>query len=456
MKAEIAPYTKRSGYIQNTSLILIALATCFFSRLIETVGFPGLINFLHFAVVPIVVGIVLVSSKSKDRYQIAATWSILFGLLLFLGVMLVSAFVNNAGLINVVLDFLMLGEPFLLLAAVISIPLSSRSLEKLQTWIVRFCWINIFLAYLQHLIVIPFFYNYLNTTLTTGDLVQGVFFISGGGNTVSASVSLIFCLYFFQQVNKYPFWMRLTTIIASFGQIIISDSKQVLLVFIIAWLILTLIKFQDIRKVLLYLISAILVIGVLYWCIDNLEAFRAYKTYIDPYWYDPNERTMQIKLAALRIIPSYYESPLNIWFGLGPGHTVGRLGGWMLKDYEYLLKPFGVTIHPVSEAIWNEFRYFAFGGVIGTISTAFSPFWGWAGIWGDLGFVGLGAYFYLAYLVWTKVCNNELSKFLLLNILLIGFIFTQLEEPGYMLFVAMILGLLWHENRQVNSNVFGK
>ncbi|MBH8571529.1 hypothetical protein I8752_00505 [Nostocaceae cyanobacterium CENA369] len=456
MNAEIARRTKPEGYIQNTSLILIALASTFFSRLIETAGLPGLINFLHFAIVPVTVGIVLASSRAKDRYQIASTWAILSGLLLFLGVMLISALLNKAGLINVVLDFLLLGEPFLLLAAIISIPFSPKSLAKLQTWIMRFCFINLFLAYLQNYIIVPYFYNYLHTNLGGADLVQGVFFISGGGNSLSAGVSLIFSVYIFQKVNKAPFWLRIIVPLASFWQVLMSDSKQPLVVFIIAWAILSLVTFKNIRKLFLYVISVVVVIAVLFWCIQNLEIFRAYKTYVDPYWYDPNERTMQIKFAALRIIPSYYHSPLNLWFGLGPGHTVGRLGGGMLSKYEDLLKPLGVTISPVGQAVWDEFGSLAFGGQVGSISTIFSPFWGWAGIWGDLGFVGLGTYLYLASLVWSRLCKDSFSKFLLLNVLIVGFVFTQLEEPGYMLFIAMIVGLIWQENRQENLKMYGR
>lgn len=76
----------------------------------------------------------------------------------------------------------------------------------------------------------------------------------------------------------------------------------------------------------------------------------------------------------------------------------------------------------------------------------FSPLFGWAGIWGNLGFLGLAAYLYLSFLVWRKLCLDDFSKFLLLSVFAFGLIFSQMEEPGYMLFVATIIGLQWQEN----------
>jgi hypothetical protein len=453
MNVEIASRHKLEGYIKLSTLIIITFASAFFARILNTIGLPSYINFLHFATVSLTFGVVLVTTKTKNKYQIATTWTILFGLLILIGVMLVSALLNQAGLINVIMNFLLIAESFLLLVAVISINMSPKTLERLQTWIIRFCFINLFLAYLQHYIIVPLFYSSLNTTLGTFDLVQGVFYISGGGNTLSASISMFFGVYYFQSGNRVPFWLRIFVIIASFWQVIISDSKQVLVVFLLAWAILALTKVKDIKKLLLSVIAIVLLLATLLWCAENLEAFRPFKTYLDPEWYDLDSRTMQIKLASMQIIPSYYKSPLNWFFGLGPGHTVGRLGGWMLKDYDYLLMPLGATVHPASQAVWDRFSSLAFGGVIGTISTFFSPFWGWAGIWGDLGFVGLGAYLYLGYLVWSKLCTDDFSKLLLLNVAIFGFIFTQLEEPAYMLSVAMFIGLRWHENRLESYNV---
>jgi hypothetical protein len=77
----------------------------------------------------------------------------------------------------------------------------------------------------------------------------------------------------------------------------------------------------------------------------------------------------------------------------------------------------------------------------------FSPLFGWAGIWGDLGILGLIAYLYLAYIIWSKLSPDDLCRFLLLSVFVTGLIFSQMEEPGYMLFIALIIGLKWQQYR---------
>lgn len=77
----------------------------------------------------------------------------------------------------------------------------------------------------------------------------------------------------------------------------------------------------------------------------------------------------------------------------------------------------------------------------------FCPLYGWAGIWGDLGLVGLGTYLYLAFLVWKHLCLDDFSKFLLLSVAMFGLIFTQMEEPGFMLYTSSLIALRWHEQR---------
>jgi hypothetical protein len=114
----------------------------------------------------------------------------------------------------------------------------------------------------------------------------------------------------------------------------------------------------------------------------------------------------------------------------------------MLKDYSTLLTPLGATRTTVGDETWTV----VFSGWAD--SSFFSPFWGWAAIWCDLGFVGLGAYLYLCSIVWRRICVGDVPKFLMLTVAVHGFIFTQMEEPGYVLFIATLIGLIWHQQLQ--------
>jgi len=431
------------GIIKGSTLILIAIATAFFPRLLNSMGFPAPINFVHFAVVPLACGIVLVQTRVKDKRQIAIIKSLLGGLGVFFSVTIVSAMVNGAGAINAVLDFLLLTEWLLLLLAIMAIPITPTGFQHLKKWILGFGFSNLFLALTQKLLLQLHILKQ-HQPLTLEDNIQGVFYVSSGGHVVSSNVSVLFCVYFCVNAKKVPLWMRIGVPYLTLMQILFADAKQVLLVAILAWVLLILSRVKNIVKTLQYALIASIVISILWWCIWNIDAFEPYRTWIRPEIYGPDGDATVQKETAFRLIPHYYQSLLNWFFGLGPGHTIGRLGGWMIRDYAALLVPLGATTHPVTQEVWNVWN----GSYLD--SSMFSPFWGWAGIWGDLGYAGLAAYLYLCLLVWVKLCPDNCSRFMFLNIVVNGFIFTLTEEPGFMLSIAALIGLQWQE-RQVKQ-----
>lgn len=439
------PLKNSKGLIRNSTLILLAFATAFFSRIVDSAGAPSAINFLHFVAIPYACGMALIKSRTRNQHQITIVWSILAGLLVLLSVMLASAILNNAGEINVILDFLLLGEPFLLILALISLPITPISLEKLQTWLIRFGFANLFFAAVQYVL---FMVLGLHPKAGNPDYVQGVFYHSGAGHVVSASVSLTFGLYYFFSAKKAPLWLRLTVVSATFLHMLLADAKQVLLSFLIAWALLFLTKFKSIFEAMKYVVPALLLGFIFLWCVQNVPAFGAFQTWARPDIYGSDGEATLLKSAAFRIIPTYFTSPFNWVLGLGPGHTVGRLGGWMIDTYWHLLGPLGATRHPASSAVWTAVGQ----SWLGNQSSMFSPLFGWAGIWGDLGYLGLAAYCYLGFLVWRYLCKDDFTKFLLLTVFVFGLIFSQMEEPGYMLFIAIIIGLRWHDNRIRSGN----
>lgn len=433
---------QKPKFVGNSTLILLAFSTAFFPRLLDAAGAPSTINFVHFFTVPCCLIVALATTPTKNSRQIALVWTLIYSLVILLVVMLASALLNNAGTINVILHFLMLGEPFLLLIAIVSIPMSADSIQRFKNWIVGFAFTNLILAYimypLAHANILP------RGGMGVEDSIQGVFYLSGAGNTLSTSVSMSFGVYFLVNAKKVPLWFRVSIMLAGFIQLMMSDSKQVIFPFLFGGILLTLINFDDLGKAISYIVGFGLLLFAFFWCVENVDAFVAFNQWMSrSELYGPDGEVTLTKTAALRIVPSYYESLLHWLFGLGSGHTASRLGGWMLRDYANLLEPLASTVHPASEKLWKV----VFSATVAKGSTMFSPFFGWAGIWGDLGFLGLGAYFYAASVVWRKVCSNNMSRFLLLNVFSFGLIFTQMEEPGYMLFIATLIGLQWQENQ---------
>lgn len=431
---------KKKGVIKSSRLALIAFISAFFPRLIESVGAPAPINFLHFLIVPLASAIILLTSRSRIRKQVLIVQQMLALLVLFLAVILFSAILNGAGEINAILSFLLLGEPFILLIAIISVPMSLPSFSFFQGWMRKFFIFHIFLALFQRYVLRV---DLLNTGMEPADNIQGVFFLSGAGHVVGASVSLTFGLYYLVKAKDVPLWLRISVAIAAFWQLLIADAKQVLLAFMVAGIILLLTKFKNIAQAIQYIGIGCIFGYAFYWCLQNVEAFDAFNVWIRPELYGPEGEATLLKTSVFRIVPQHYESILHWGFGLGPGHTVGRLGGWMLREYSDLLSPLGSTRHPASSAVWKAVGE----SWLGDQSSMFSPLFGWAGIWGDLGLIGLGVYLALAYLVWHYVCVDDISKFLLLTVFAFGLIFSQMEEPGYMLSIAAILGLHWQQNQ---------
>ncbi len=229
MNAYAGVHPKQKELLKNSIIILLAFATAFFPRIIQSVGAPAIINFVHFATVTLAFGIVLVTTKTKDKDQIATSWAILTGLLILLTVMTASTLLNRAGLINLALGYLFFAEPFMMLIAIISIPLSSISLKKFRFWILSFGWSNLFIAIAQSLLIDIGILRV--TRMTPEDNVQGVFYLSGAGNYVSATVSIGFALYYFVSAKKSPIWLKTFILLAALYQLLASDSKQVLFTF---------------------------------------------------------------------------------------------------------------------------------------------------------------------------------------------------------------------------------
>jgi hypothetical protein len=417
---------RKSGYFSSSDLVIFAFATAFFPRVLAGLGIPASINFLHFLVVPLVCFYVLGQAKFRDSRQWLIAKNILVGLFLLLAIMLFSALVNNAGIINVFLDYMLLAEPFLLLLSVICISMSPESIEKFKTRWLKFSLINLLFALCQILV--------LRLNNQNADLIKGVFVEQASGHVVGASVSMTFAVYYFATAKNQPIWIRSAIGLATLFHIVKADAKQVLAVFILALVVLIFLKAGSFIQFLQY-IFLVLVFAALIVLLAN-TVFRALLIWAD---FDVQIEGMQLKFSPFTILPTFYKSPLNWLIGLGPGHTIGRLGGWMVWEYKSLLGPVGLTTSKASAAVWSATN----ASWLGNKSSWFSPLFGWAGIWGDLGLAGLITYVYLWWTVWKKACLNDLSRFFTLTILVYGFILSQIEEPGYMLYMTGIIALCW-------------
>ena len=435
---------KKKESIKNSTLILIGFATAFFPRLLTSFGAPAPINFAHFAVIPLVFGIAILTTRIKNPKQIEVVWELIIGLGILLACTIVSALINEAGAVNVFLQYMLQAESFLLLIAVMSVPLVGTKLKRLRYWLFGFALFNLLLAIAQS-ILLPMGIYPKPAGGTIADNITGVFGGGGGsaGNYVSCTVSFYFALYFFNLFKHLSLWMRIIPLLGAIYQIQVSDSKQVFLALAAGWGLLALTKLENPARAFMYIFGVLIGVVVFSWMLLNLEweILHPYQNWINrPIW-GWEGLAFQTKFAAFRIVPSYFENPLNLFFGLGPGHTATRLGGWVFRDYEELLMPLGATVHAASGDFWQVIKT----SYLPQESTVYFPMFTWVGIWGDLGILGLGSYLYLCFISWQRICVDDFGKFLMLSTACFGFILTQMEEPGHMLTVACLLSLRWQE-----------
>lgn len=433
----------RRGFYKGTTLVIAAFSIAFFARIFCSITrAPSVLVHLHFLAVPFATAVILLTAKPKDQKQIATVQLLLLGLMTLFTIMVASALLNDAGLVNAIFSFLLSSGPYMLLAAIVCLPMALRSVERLQKWIIWSSFANMLLAFVQWFLLKAGRISANGLDQTDG--MAGVFFVSGAGNYVSATISAYFAIYYLLFVRAAPSWLKGITLIGALLQLQLSDSKQVMFALLSGVALLLPFTMKNVGKAFAYTIGCVLLIAGFYWCIQNLETFAAFSNYINKggVW-GPDGEAARIKPIAFEVIPRYFHSPLNWLLGLGPGHTVGRLGGWLLKENWRILGPLGATLHPASDAVLTEY----YNSWLAMESTMFCPLFGWAGIWGDIGFLGLAAYLFLAWIVWRYLCFDNFSKFLILSTAMFGFIFTQMEEPGHMLYTATLIGLRWQERR---------
>ncbi|MBD3882074.1 hypothetical protein IFO70_09920 [Phormidium tenue FACHB-886] len=427
----------RQGFIKNSILVSIAFSSMYLSRIADVLGAPDFINFLHFVTVPGVCLYALATTKTKDRQQISVIWGLLVGMSVFLAVNLISALVNQAGVINVLLNFLLLGEPFLMLLAIVSLSVTKNSIIQWQNWLACLACLNLVFVFIQKYAL----------GVSNPDLLYGIFF-SVAGATVSSIVSITFALYYFVSAPKTPLWIRIALLAATIWQILISDTKLVLGSLLFGFILLPFTKAS--YRAILYILLGGAAIYSFIWAMANVPIFKAYSIWIPADFLSPDGEFFRAKFTAFTYIPKFYSSIWNWFFGLGPGHTIGRLGGWMMEKYADLLDPLGAT-HPYLN-LTSDVSRLSFAQTRKAGGTAlYLPTFNWAGIWGDLGIVGLASYLLVWAIVFVNFCRTDLSRWLVLMLVGIGFFPAYLEEPSVMLFIVFVIGLRWHETKQTSK-----
>lgn len=399
---------------------MVVFMSSFFPRILgELIGLHKFFYFMHFPLVLIV--FFLSFHKSEREHRI-----FYFGLIALMISIVLSAVINQAGIINIILDMILLSEPFLFFAAIVNSRWEKESIILFKRLLFLSVLFHIALAYYQWAVL-----GY------AGDDVEGVFYKMGAGAHLAGAIALSAAVYFCSAFDM-PLLHRLAVFISFFIVVIISDSKQVIAVFLVAYSLIFLVNKMTFKFFVKSIISLLCcIIGVV---IIGKTIYPVLFSWVIP---DTLFLGLSQKFSVVSIIIAQYDSMLNWFFGLGPGHTIGRLG-WLLPDYKNFLEPLGIT----STNITNQILYANESSWVSnpkTGSSIFSLMFSWAGIWGDLGILGVSAYVSQLIIILKYFCFTVRDRFWVITIFVFGFTFSWLEEPGYMLFIAAIMGSSWQE-----------
>jgi hypothetical protein len=412
----------------------VLAATC--SRLLVATGLvSGFANFFHF---PLVLGVGLIAAVESRRYS-PARRSLGVGLIGLLIVALASWLINGGDVVRPLLDWLVFAEPLLIIFAIIAMPPEKTSLRLLRGLILAVPIAQVPLVVYQVLV------------LGRGDPVQGFFIGMGAGAHVAGAVSLLGSLVCIARarwkgnIGSIVTWVSCGAVL--FLVAIVADAKQVVIAFLPALLLVVL--FSTRRRVT-WVMVAIPIFAILVFAVFTL--YPPLQKVLD--WAFIN-RGAQGKMGAVALIAGRLSTGWVHWLiGLGPGNSVSRVSVMALEGivrhdspvYLLGLRPSATTVE-----LWNltaSSRLFA-------SSSAWSFISSWLGLLGDLGIAGLGVYSWTVAMMWVNLrgwsgWEAPSARAALLMMILLAFFYSWLEEPGYTLMAALVIGLGSVGDREVS------
>ncbi len=403
----------------------IIAATC--SRLVVATGiFSNLINFFHF---PLALGAAMVSAfetshRSPVRRPLEA------GLLGLLGLSILSWIINGGELLRPFLDWLVFCEPFLIIYAIVNMPPERRGVAVLKGLAMGIFFGQLPLMYFQAF------------TLGLSDPVRGFFIGMGAGAHVAGAVCLVGALVCCARVLAADqMRTRLLWLLgggALFLATILADAKQVIIPFLPA-LVLVLIVSMRFRlgRVLAFL--PLLAAGI-------LGAFSLYRPLQIALDWTLISRGVLGKAEAFAVIAEKLSLSWTRWIvGLGPGNSISRVALMGLEAFVKRDSPVALlNLGPA--AVTKELWTMTTSNWLFSASSVWSGISSWLGLIGDLGLAGLGLFAWTYGKVWLSVRTRHgweagAARAVLLMTVLLGFLYSWLEEPGFTLTTALVVGL---------------
>jgi hypothetical protein len=405
----------------------VAVLAATFSRLLVFTGFfPEFLNFFHYPLA--LVAAFVAAAEVSHRSPLARVLE--RGMLALLAVSLLSWLINGGEILRPFLDWLVFTEPFLIIYAVVAMPPEPRSAKALWRLAMAIPLAQLPLAAYQAL------------TLGLGDRVQGLFIGMGAGAHVAGAVALLGAMICTARAvsalspKARPIWLLGAALL--FLIAVLADAKQVIIGFLPALLLilLSLMRLRWTRVVVVLPALAVLILG----------AFSYYQPLQVVLDWVLISRGVYGKVQAFFVIAARLSSSVGRWLlGLGPGNSVSRVA---LMGLEAFVKPGSpVALLGLRSALTtSDILVLTSSNWLFSSSSVWSGVSSWLGLLGDLGLAGLGLYIWMCWRIWHGLKSpvgwqSRVARGVLLMCGLLSVMYSWLEEPGFTLSAALVVGL---------------
>lgn len=344
--------------------------------------------------------------------------------LLALGVFVAWAF-NPSEILRPVLYLMLIGEPFVIAAALVADPPSPRMRRTLELLLLALVLVQIPIAALQL------------TTFGSGDPIQGTLYKAGAGAHVISGVVVVGAIWILaggtprQVLGVWRFPLAALLFVIPF----VADAKQVIVALPAIVLASNL---QGGRSQ--FVARSVLAVGCLFALFTLAPAGRTAEHYIEEAQHGHSG-----KIAAGRFVWDKLRSdPAAVVFGKGPAETVSRAAFLTTPDFEASHSPLSALgLKPASIALEANSAATRLGGSGTSFNSGVSST---LGIFGDLGIFGLSAYFGLLVSLFLQL-RREVSPegraaaagFALFMVL--GLVFDWWEQPPFGVVLGVLAGL---------------
>jgi len=406
--------------------VAAAVAAAVFSRLLTVGGWvPATFNFAHF---PLAAAAALAALRVR-RVGPAAAKGLGRGLAALAALCVVSGLINGVEAQRPALAWLLWSEPLLLVFALTRAGLSEAARRGL--WALLLC-----CAWLQ----LPFGL-WQAAELGLGDHVQGTFVSLGAGSHVAGAMALLGALTLVGAAvhagRIEARYLRLGGAALLLVLPILSDAKASVVFFVPA-LVWTLCRASGMswRRLAAPALAGSALLAAVFALYPPLQLIMHWETM---------EAGLAAKQRGIAALLNYaIDAPLGGAVGLGPGQSVSRVGVLSVEGETTVDSPIsrlGLRPAPAAERLLLANRR----DPIASASSVWSYISSWSGLAGDLGPAGIALYAsmwlgLLAALARRRDSGADAAGGAIVMALLLGGAFEWLEEPGFVLPAALMVG----------------